>query len=1149
MLLASGDTGQIPATLAPRRGRTNVVRLLVRLWVPLVLAAALNAQSNLGSISGLVTDATGALVPGADVSATQTETGTAFQTKTNTSGAFTLPSLPPGRYSVDFKMQGFQTVRKEILLDATQKARLDAELAVGDAVRTVVEVGGAAPVINVESGEIGKTVETRMLRDMPIKGRSVYQVLQLVPGITARAHNTNELDSPGQKYSDSSISGSRPNTNAVTQDGVTTNQATGFSNNPYGALEPIQEVRVLTNAYSAEYGRFSGAQIALQTKSGGQQYHGAAYTFVRNGIFNANRWENNANGYLADGVTPRSPRQDFAWQQIGGAIGGPVPKLANKAFFYVNYENESGTNPTYPSATVPTAEIRSGNFQSLSPYGVTLIDPLTREPFPNNTIPASRLDPVALKIVAAIPLPNAPGALLSTSRSGIPSGNFVAPTFEVRNPVRTLTTRFDTYPNETNRLYLSYQRLDEGPDTNPTPFSNFLNNQRQSRKAVQHRLSTGYTRMFSPTVSNESLVAFQRYTRVELPPNSGTDIGAELGIRNRFSTGLPIINISGLTGFGRNGGGTTIEFPLTFSNYTTAVRAAHTMKFGVAVQRYYFSGLTIPNNVAGSYTFNGDMTSSTRNAAGVLNAGGRGNEAYAFADFLLGAVQTASVDYGLPELARRAYNVGVFINDDWKATRKLTLNLGLRWDYETRIRTKNNLYSRVDPLTGALLVAGRNGVSETLNLSTPKGNFAPRIGLAYALNERTVIRSGFGMFYGTPYAEAAQTTPGFTSAVSIPALGVGVPQPFTLVQGINTPGLAAGVTDPFTVYQRSTVTAPFNASTTLAGNEPLPYNLNWNLSVSRQLPFSSIVEVAYVANRGVHLPQGIPGNAPRLEQAGDVNRAGSQPFRPFPLIGGFDVLHYDGNSHYHSLQSKLSRRFTRGLGVDMVYTFSKMIDSASAGTGATNSRTLGNTQIPWQYLRPYACTHGSLGGRASIRQRAADAEPRRLAVRSRRRLAGERHLQLHDRRAVHHHAGKAEQCAEHTAAERCGSEQSRRACAESRLRQEPRRRQRARVSVSDSVQLQHTDPDLHQPCIAVSAFRRAVDRQPWPQHLPRPRQLEPRREPLSRVPLLREPEHAGSHRIVQRPQPASVPRRGIDRHHEHDIRTRYLDLSAENVSA
>jgi hypothetical protein len=924
---------------------------LLAVLVALSGDAALFAQSNLGSVSGLVTDGTGAVVPGASVVATQIDTATPFAAKTNNAGVFTLPSLPPGRYSLEFSMKGFQSLRKEFLLDATQKARVDAQLAVGDAARTVVEVGGAAPVINLESGEIGKTVETRMLRDMPIKGRSVHQVLQLVPGITARAHNTNELDSPGQKYSDSSISGSRPNTNAVTQDGVTTNQATGFSNNPYGALEPIQEVRILTNAYSAEYGRFSGAQIALQTKSGGQQYHGAAYTFVRNGIFNANRWENNSNGYLADGITPRSPRQDFSWQQIGGALSGPIPKLAKKAFFYANYEDESGVNPTYPAATVPTTAIRGGNFQSLSGFGVTLIDPLTREPFPNNTIPAARLDPVAQKIVAAVPQPNAPGSLLSTSRSGIPSGNFVAPTFEVRNPVRTLTSRLDNYPNEANRLYVSYQRLTEGPDTNATPFDNFLNNNRQSRRAVQHRLAAGYTRVLSPTISNESLAAFQRYIRVEVPPNAGKDIGSELGIRNRFGTGLPIINISGLTGFGRNAGGATVEFPLTMSNYTTAVRGAHTLKFGAAVQRYYFSGLNVPNNVSGNYSFNGDMTSSIRNAAGVLNAGGRGNEAFAFADFLLGSVQTAAVDFGLPELARSAYNLGIFVNDDWKATRKLTLNLGLRWDYETRIRTQNDFYSRVDPLSGALLVAGRNGVSSTLNLATPKKNFAPRLGLAYALGEKTVFRSGFGMFYGTPYAEAAQTTPGFTSAVTIPALGVGIPQPFTLAEGINTPGLRSGVTDPFDVYRRATVTAPFSAATTLAGDEPLPYNLNWNFSITRQLPLAAVWEVAYVANRGVHQPQGIPGNAPRFEQAADVNRAGAQPFRPFPLIGGFDVLHYDGNTHYHSLQSKLSRRFTRGLSVDAVYTLSKMIDSASASAGASSARSLGNTQIPWQFYK------------------------------------------------------------------------------------------------------------------------------------------------------------------------------------------------------
>jgi hypothetical protein len=912
-----------------------------RLALFLAFAFSLASQSNLGSISGVVTDSSGALVPAAQVTVTQAETGTTFNTTTNAAGTFLFPSMPPSRYTIEFRMTGFQTLKREFLLDATQKARIDATLQPGQAANTVIEVTGAQPVINTESGDIGKTIETRLLRDMPVKGRSVYQVLQLIPGITARANGTNELDGPGQKYSDSSISGSRPNTNAVTQDGVTTNQASGFSNTPFGALEPIQEVRVLTNAYSAEYGRFSGAQIALQTKSGTNQYHCTGYTFSRNGIFNANRWENNANN---------RPRQDFNWLQFGGSLGGPIPKLRKKAFFYANYDNETGSNPTYPVATVAPTAIRNGDFNSLNAFGVRLIDPLTRQPFANNTIPASRIDPAAARVVAAIPQENVPGTLLTTSRSGIPLSNYIADTFIVRNPIQTVTSRSDLYPNDRNRLYVSFQFLREGPDTNSTAFSNFLNNARQARTGYQTRLALGYTKLFTPRLSNETLFAYQRYRRVEIPPNAGTDIGQQLGIQNRFGTGMPIVNISGLTGFGRNAAGETIEFPLTMSNYSTYVVSRHTFKFGAAVQRYFTSGLGIPNNVSGNYSFNGDMTSTVIAANGTPSAGGRGNEAYAFADFLLGSVQSAAVDFGLPELARSAYNLGFFVNDDWKVTSKLTLNLGVRYDYETRMVARDNLYSRIDPANGALLVAGRNGVDSRLNLRSRKLNFAPRLGLAYSLNDKTVIRSGFGVFYGTPFTEANQTTLGFTAAVNIPALGTGVPQPFRFSQGINTPGLTAGLSDPFAIYQRSTVTAPFAAGANLAGNEPMPYNMNWNLSVSRQLPFSSVLELAYVANRGVHLPQGIPANAPSLSQAADVNRLGIQPFRPFPTIGAFDAVRYRGMSNYHSLQSKLSRRFTQSLGVDFVFTFSKLTDDATAATGATTSRSLNNAQAPWEVL-------------------------------------------------------------------------------------------------------------------------------------------------------------------------------------------------------
>lgn len=923
--------------------------------VCLSMQEAAFAQSNAGSVSGVVTDTTKAVLAGAEVTATNMDSGARFASKTNGSGAYTIPSLQPGRYSVQFTFAGFQTYVREIVLDATQKGRLDAELQPGSPAKTTVVVQDTVPLINTETGDIGKTVESRLLRDMPVKGRAFYQILQLVPGITARSYSTNELDSPGVKYGDSSISGSRPNTNVITQDGVGTNQATGFANSPYGPLEPIQEVRVLTNSYSAEYGRSGGAQIALQTKSGGRNYHGAAYGYFRNGVLNANRWENNAKGL---------PRQDYNWEQLGGSIGGPIPFLRKKAFFYSNYETERGTNPAYPTATVAPMEIRNGDFSSLAPFGVRIIDPLTRKPFPGNIIPASRIDPAALKITALVPQPNAPGILQATSKSGIPGSNYIAPTFQVEDPINSTTDRVDLYPNDSNRVYVAYQYFREGPDTNSTALTDLLDNTRLHREGDQYRVSVGYTHLFSPRISNESLAAFQFYRRTEIPPNGDGDLAKQLGIQSTFGHGVPLINFSGsLTSFGRNAASAAVEFPITLSNYTTSIFGDHTFKFGAAVERYLAYSTSVPNSIGGSYSFTGEMSSTTLDSQGNPSAPGRGNEAYSYADFLLGTVQSASVDFGLPEQSRSAYNLGLFVNDDWKIARRLTLNLGLRYDFETRITTKNNLYSRIDPLTGALLVAGRNGVSDTLNLKPTYGNFAPRLGFAYSVNQKTVVRSGFGLFYGSPWIDQSQTTPGFSSSQSIPGLGTGNPQPFSLAQGIPSGDLSVGLQDPFNIYNRATVANPFSGATTLAGNEPMPYNMNWNLSVSRQLPFSSVVEVAYVANHGVHLAKGIPGNNPLLEQAAAVNKSGAQAYRPFPNIGSFDVLHYNGNSWYNSLQTKFSRRFSRGLAVDLVYTFSKMTDDGSVSTGATSSRSVTNEQAPWEYpniergLSDYDRTH------------------------------------------------------------------------------------------------------------------------------------------------------------------------------------------------
>lgn len=946
----------MPSQVATGYNLRNSRFFVLLFSVLLVFAAHSRAQSNAGSISGVVTDSSKAVLVEAAVTVTNVENGTAFETKTNGAGNYIVPSLQPGRYSVEVKFQGFQTSVQQIVLDATQKVRVDAELVPGRPDKVTVLVKDTIPPINTESGDIGLTVETRMLRDLPIKGRSFYQVLQLVPGITTRGYSTNELDSPGNKYGDSSISGSRPNTNAVTQDGASTNAATGFANSPYGPLEPIQEVRVLTNSYSAEYGRSGGAQIALQTKSGGQNYHGAAYGYFRNGTLNANRWENNARNL---------PRQDYNWGQYGGSIGGPVPYLKKKAFFYSNFETERGTNPSYPLATVPQTAIRNGDFSSLLPFGVRIIDPLTNRQFPGNVIPASRLDAAALKVTSLLPNPNAAGILQANSRSGIPQSNYIAPTFQVSNPILSTTSRVDMYPGDAHRLYVAYQFLREGPDTNPTAFDGLLNSARLSRRGDQNRLSAGYTHLFSASTSNESLVALQYYSRTEIPPvDLSQDLAAQLGIQSTFGRGVPLINLSGtLPSFGRNFDSVTTEFPLTMSNYTTIVRGAHTLKFGAALQRYFATAANTPNSIAGSYSFTGEMTSTTFDSRGTATTVGRNNEAYSYADFLLGTVQSASVDFGLPKLARNAYNLGTFVNDDWKVNGHLTLNLGLRYDYETRLSTSNDIYSRIDPVTGVPLVARRNGVNNTLNLVPAKLNFAPRTGVAYSVNQKTVVRSGFGIFYGTPWIETQQTTPGFTSAVTLPSLGVGRPQRFTFAQGIPSAGISRGITDPFAVYYAATVANPFPGATTLAGNEPMPYNLNWNLSVSRELPLSSVLEVAYVANRGVHLAQGIPGNNPALQFAGQVNRQGIQPLRPFSRVSAFDVLRYNGTSFYNSLQTKLSRRFSQGLSANLVYTFSRMTDSASVSTGATNSRSLSNAQIPWQYpaiehgLSDYDRTH------------------------------------------------------------------------------------------------------------------------------------------------------------------------------------------------
>ncbi len=880
-----------------------------------VFSALVLGQSNVGSVTGIVTDRTGAVVPGATITITNRDTGVVFRTRTNEAGVYGAPSLIAGPYTVELEAAGFKKYQVQNLsLETGQKLRLDAVLDVGE-LREQVEVQAAVTPLQQESAEVSKTITSSEIRNIPLSFRTAYGLMVLATGISSTG-NDPSLIGPDDVVS---INGSRKGSNAFMIDGASTTHIGGIPER-LGSIEAIHEAKILASTYSAEYGRTSGGVVMFQVKSGTQQYHGSLYEFHRNNALNANQWENNARGTRQNALI----RNEF-----GASAGGPFPKIRN-LFFFGSYEGLRDRIPGSKTRTIPGPALRGGNFAGLP---VVVNDPLNGAPLPGNAIPVARLDPAAVKLLALFPTPNVAGVL--NARYGIRSSNWALPlpTSDYKN---FGIGRLDYNPNEKQKFFFTFSHINEGPRDNGRDFLNVLNTTVGPRFRNIRRATFGYTRFLRSNLTSEFIASSQRDPRVIKPWYPEFDVTKELGIVRKIGATLPIINLSGFGSYGNNSLEHWVHQPSSMQNIVTWIRGAHNIRAGGQLfqnQFWYISA----GNTAGNYSFNGEITG--------LGAGGRDNPVNALGDLLLGAVKTASIPVTQIPIARLSYNLALFVNDDWKLTRRLTVNLGVRYEFETRQIVKNNGYSRVDLATGDLLVAGQNA-TRNLNLNNHYWNFAPRLGIAYTLAEKTVLRSGFGLFRSTFWVDngAMVSYPGWTGSQVQVDRGLGRAQPFRFVQGFPVEQVPA-VTSPLQLAAAATVASPLSVgSLTYDPNDQLPVNYQWNLGLQREVGFHTVLDLAYVASRSLYLARTIQANNPGLDKAPDVviRRVPLQQVRPYPRYSAFNAVRYDAQGSYHSVQFRASRRFSGGLTLDGNYTFSKNIDTASAVEDSF--------QIPWQYF-------------------------------------------------------------------------------------------------------------------------------------------------------------------------------------------------------
>ena len=901
-------------------------------WRFLVFAlccAALPGQSTTGTIVGTVTDPSGAVIPGVDLTVTDLGTNSTTKATTDAHGDYVVTPLAIGTYSISFEAKGFKKyVNSGVKVDVQDRVRVDANLQIGQAADTI-EVQGAAPLLETDTSSLGQVVDSQRIVDLPLNGRFFTRLAVLTAGTVPTPSGARDENTGGF-----SANGVRPYQNNFILDGVDNNslsedlvsQASFVVGPPPDA---IAEFKVETNSMSAEYGRSGGAVLNVNIKAGTNQLHGTAYEFLRNSAMDAKNYYDPAS----------SPIPAFKQNQFGFSLGGPVvlPKLyngRNKTFFFLDYQGTRIRSSETFLASVPPLSWRNGDFSGFQ----QLFDPkstvtnadgtVTRTPFVNNQIPASQFDPVAKRLIDLFPAPNVAGSVAS---SGV--GNNYLSNPSSPDDTDQYDIRIDHKISENDSIFGRVSFSDRNltpPGAIPPPLDsesfssgNFLNN---ARSAV-----ISETHIFNPHVVNEIRLGYNRNRSERLQFNSDKNLSALYGIPGIPFTsnngGLPSFSISDLQSFGSSQYQPTVEVQNVYQivDNLSWVKGRHSLKFGAQLKPRVNFSILQPPVPRGQFTFNGNATRDPNNLS---------NTGLGTADFLLGAVSGGSSIATIINDEFQQPGYAFYAQDDFKVSRKLTLNLGLRYEFVSNVMEKYNALANFNLETGTLdIVKGRtdplppNFYPEIpVNRNAPrtlvpnqKLNFAPRVGFAYNVAPHTVIRSGYGLFYSSYEA----------GPLSIPNPGTLPPffeqtnyTPFSVTQ-LNPVG--SQLSQGFPLDALSNPSAP-----SLFSLDPHFKNPNvqqWNFGLQQELGWNSLLEISYAGSKGTRLYEFRNANqsTPTADPNSDINSR-----RPYPFVpADFSLWCSCGSSTYHSIQTKLEKRFSQGLSFLAAYTFSKAIDEQS----------------------------------------------------------------------------------------------------------------------------------------------------------------------------------------------------------------------------
>jgi hypothetical protein len=862
-------------------------RVLCAVALGLFLAAPVRAQITTADLVGRVTDTSGGVLPGATVTLTNEGTRDVRVAATGDGGDYVFNLVPIGNYTVSVTLQGFGSQSTKVSLSAGDRVRFDTKLQVGLVAETIT-VTAASPLLQTDTSTLSALVTEKAVQDLPVNGRNFVRLVQLAPGANEGLPNSlasGTRPDDRRQTSAISINGALDNQNNQLIDGMDNNERAIGTIGVKPSIDAIAQVKVQTSNYTAETGRTAGGVVNILTKSGTNNFRGSAFEFARNDRFDAKN-------YFA------ATKPELSQHQFGGSLGGPLK--ADRTFFFADYEGFQQKQGVTNVITVPTARMRSGDFGELS---VAIHDPLAgRAPFANNQIPASRLDPIAMKYMALYPAPTSPG--LANNYASITERTQDSSTADLRidhkfSDGMSMFARY-SYNNVDTFTPSACPKTADGIEPGcggglAFPGPNIT-------KA--HGLQANVVRVHSDSLISEFKVGYLKADIQSLPLNYGTNQSQKFGLPgvnvDANTSGLSLMT---LTGFSALGDATfipllQIDNTWQFNGSVTKTLGAHNIKLGGAYIARQFTVFQSASAV-GNFTFNPQLTD---NGAGV---GGN-----TIASFMLGFPSQIARSHSLIYPHYQTNEPSVFLQDDWRATDWLTLNLGVRYDVFTPYSERDNQLSNFDVANAKILLADQNGVSKNAGVAVDYGNIAPRLGFSATLPHQMVVRGGFGLAYfpGNYMSQSFMKNHPFVSSYG-PVLSGG-----TTGGGAPTLRLADGLPLPVATDYVN----PTGSIIGVAQDFKSTRVSQFNLTVEKEFA-GNVVAAGYVGSRGDNVAFVV----------GDINLAPIGPGtvqtrRPYnsrlPGISSIGMFESDFESFYNALQLVFQRRYSAGLSFSSNYT-------------------------------------------------------------------------------------------------------------------------------------------------------------------------------------------------------------------------------------